>query len=48
MSEIIPRWGMPEVDFLETEPEKILESIISLYEEKPAELWLRQIRSDCF
>lgn len=34
MSEIIPRWGMPEVDFLETDPEKILESIISLYEEK--------------
>ena len=32
MSEVIPRWGMPEVNFLETDPEEILNSIISLYE----------------
>ncbi len=32
MSEVIPRWGMPEVNFLETDPEKITTEIINAYE----------------
>lgn len=32
MSENIPRWGMPEVNFLETDPEKIKTEIIKAYE----------------
>lgn len=32
MSETIPRWGMPEVNFLETDPESIKSQIIKAYE----------------
>ena len=32
MTEVIPRWGMPEVDFVETDADKIKASIITGYE----------------
>lgn len=32
MSEVIPRWGLPEVKFLETDPEKVESGIITKYE----------------
>ena len=32
MTETIPRWGLPAVDFVETDPEKIKSDIISRYE----------------
>lgn len=33
MSESLPRWGLPEVDFLTTDPETIQSEIITKYEE---------------
>lgn len=33
MSESLPRWGLPEVDFLPTNPEQIQSEIITKYEE---------------
>ena len=32
MSEVIPRWGMPEVNFVESDPERVLRSLIAGYE----------------
>lgn len=32
MPETLPRWGMPDVNFIETDPEKIKSDIINRYE----------------
>ena len=32
MSKTFPRWGLPDVNFVETDPDKIKASIINRYE----------------
>ena len=55
MSEVLPRWNLPEVNFLETDPEKIKSEIITGYEKAsgstlaagdPRRLFLLTIASD--
>ena len=29
MSEVIPRWGMPEVNFVDRDPERVLRTLIA-------------------
>ena len=47
MTETLPRWGLPSVEFLETDPEKIKSEIITKYEElsgRSFKLCMRRMR----